>query len=194
MKTLALFTTLVLTILLPVKKADTYKVNTDKSSINWVAKKVTGQHEGTLKIKSGALTAEGKNIKGGSFLIDMASINNTDLQGDMRDKLQGHLKSDDFFSVDKFPTANFSIVKIMPAGAGKVNISGNLTIKGKTASVTFPADVTMDGNTLTAKANSVKVDRTKYDIKFRSKNFFENLGDKAIEDEFELSINLIASK
>lgn len=197
MKTLTLLTTLAVTALstvLPAKKAETYKVDTQKSTITWIGRKVTGEHKGTLKISSGALTTDGKNIKGGSFNMDMTSIDITDLEGESKGKLMGHLKSDDFFSVEKNPTANFSITKITPAGANKINVTGNLTIKGTTAPVTFPAEVSMSGNTLTAKASSVKVDRTKYGIKYGSKSFFEGIGDKAISDEFELAINLVATK
>lgn len=198
MKTLALILTTaatsISTLLPPAKKADTYKVDTEKSSITWIGRKVTGQHEGTLKLASGELVAEGKSVKSGNFVIDMKSLANTDLEGETREKLLGHLRSDDFFSVEKNPTATFTVTKITPAGANKINVTGNLTIKGKTAPVSFPATVTVSGNTLTAKATGVKVDRTKYDIKYGSKTFFESIGDKAISDEFELAINLVSSK
>lgn len=186
--------TVISSVLPPAKKAETYKVDAAKSTITWVGKKVTGQHEGTIKVASGELATDGKNIKSGSFVIDMQSIDNTDLEGEMKDKLLGHLKSDDFFGVEKNPTANFTITKVVPAGAGKVNVTGNLTIKGKTAPISFPATVSISGNTLTANATSVKVDRTKYGIKYGSKSFFDSIGDKAINDEFELAINLVSSK
>ena len=172
----------------------TFKVDAQKSKIEWTGKKVTGQHVGTIKIASGEVATNGKVPTAGKFVIDMTSMENTDLDGDSKGKLMGHLKSEDFFGVEKYPTATFQATKITPAGAGKVNITGNLTIKGKTNAVTFPATYTMAGNTLNVTANSVKVDRTKYDIRYGSKSFFESLGDKAIDDEFLLNINLVATR
>lgn len=177
----------------PVKK-EIFKIDTEKSSIEWIGKKVTGQHNGTIKIASGHLELNNKTFKGGSFLIDMKSIVILDLKGEYNDKLSGHLKSDDFFSVEKNPTSKFEITKITPAGADRVNISGNLTIKGIKQPLSFPATIKKQDNTLVAVAKGIKVDRTKYDIKYGSKSFFSSIGDKAIDDEFELAINLVAKK
>jgi polyisoprenoid-binding protein YceI len=105
-----------------------------------------------------------------------------------------HLKSDDFFSTEKNPMSKFEITKVTSAGADRVNITGNLSIKGFTHPVTFPATVKQQKGVLVAVASGIRVDRTKYDIKFRSKTFFGDIGDKAIDDEFELSINLTAKK
>ncbi len=177
----------------PVKD-ETFTVDTQHSSIEWLAKKVTGQHNGTIKLASGQLVVNGDAIKNGAFSIDMNSIACSDLQGDYNQKLIGHLKSDDFFSVEKNPTSKFEITKITSAGADRVNITGNLTIKGITQPLTFPATVKKQGDAIVAVAKGVKVDRTKYDIKYGSKSFFASIGDKAIEDEFELAINLVAKK
>ncbi|MGB4775645.1 MAG: YceI family protein [Daejeonella sp.] len=175
-------------------KNQTFTVDTQRSSIEWLGKKVTGEHKGMIKLSSGQLELNGNTVKGGAFTIDMNSITCTDLQGEYGQKLVGHLKADDFFAVDKNPTSKFQITKVTSAGANRVNITGDLTIKGITNSITFPASVKKDGNVVVAVAKGVKIDRTKYDIKYNSKSFFSSIGDKAIEDEFELAINLVAKK
>ena len=171
-----------------------FTVDTDKSSVSWIGRKVTGQHHGAIKLASGSLTASGNNLKTGNFTLDMNSITNADLEGEYAQKLLGHLKSDDFFSVAKNPVSTFIITKVAPAGTNQVNITGNLTIKGITNPISFLATVKRQGNVLTATAPSIKVDRTKYDIRYGSKSFFASIGDKAIDDEFELAVNLLAKK
>ena len=173
---------------------DVYNVDLTKSKIVWVGRKVTGQHTGELKIASGNLTANGKALTGGNFVMDMKSMTCTDLDAANGGKLLGHLKSDDFFSIEKNPTSKFEIIKVTAAGAGKVNILGKLTIKGITSDVSFPASVAQKKGVIVAVANNVKVDRTKYDIKYRSKSFIAEIVDKAIDDEFILNINLVAKK
>lgn len=174
--------------------ADVYTVDLTKSKIVWVGRKVTGQHTGELKIASGSLTANGKALSGGNFVMDMKSMTCTDLDATNGGKLLGHLKSNDFFSVEKNPTSKFEITKVTAAGSGKVNILGKLTIKGITSDVSFPANVVQKKGVIVAVANSVKIDRTKYDIKYGSKSFIADIGDKAIDDQFELNINLVAKK
>lgn len=190
----ALCLTLVTVFAFKPKAADTFKVDLAGSSVKWVANKVGGSHNGTITPSSGSLIFDGKNLKGGEFVIDMTSITILDLTGNSNQNLLRHLKNDDFFSVDKFPTANFKITNVTKAGAERVNVTGNLTIKGITSPITFPATIKAQKNVLVAVAKGVKVDRTKYDIKYRSKNFFGDIGDKAIDDEFILDINLVAKK
>lgn len=175
-------------------KADVYNVDIAKSKIEWTGRKVTGQHTGELKIASGSLNANGKSLVGGSFVIDMKSLSNTDLDATNGQKLLGHLKSDDFFSTEKNPTSKFEITNITAVSADKVTIKGKLTIKGITNEVSFPATVKQQGNFIVAVANSVQIDRTKFGIKYGSKSFIEGIGDKAIDDNFELNINLVAKK
>lgn len=168
----------------------------EQSKIEWVGKKVTGQHNGTVNIISGELTSDEKVLTGGNFEIDFSSIKVLDIEdAETNAKLTGHLKSDDFFSVEKFPTGKFVIKSIAPLTDGSGNnytIAGDLTIKGITNTITFPANVnvTADGITATADFN---VDRTLYDIKFRSGKFYENLGDKLIDDNFNIKFT-VASK
>lgn len=180
---------------LPVAiKASVYKVDAAQSKLTWLAKKVTGEHTGTINVSSGALTIDNNVLKGGSFDLDTKSITVTDItDAESNAKLLGHLKSDDFFAVDKFDKAKFVITSATAKGAGLYTIKGNLTIKGITNEVSFPATVKIDQTKLLATAKII-VDRTKFDIKFRSKSFFENLGDKTIYDDFELNIQLAANK
>ena len=165
--------------------AHTKKVDTSKSSINWVGKKVAGQHSGTVNLKDGSLVFKGSKLKGGTFIVDMTSLIATDLSGEYQGKLNGHLKADDFFGTEKFPTATLVFKKIAVKGANIYSVTGDLTIKGITNPVTF--DLATTANSATTKFN---VDRTKYGIRYGSKSFFDSIGDKAIDDEFELSVAL----
>lgn len=166
--------------------AQTKKVDAAKSNVEWLGKKVTGQHNGTVKLKEGALVFSGKKLTGGTFTVDMNSITVTDLKaGEGKEKLEGHLKSPDFFGTEKFPTSKLVFKKIADKGNGVYTVTADLTIKESTNPVTF--DVTVKGNTATAK---VTIDRTKFDIKYGSGSFFDNLGDKAISDNFDITATL----
>jgi polyisoprenoid-binding protein YceI len=166
--------------------AQTKKVDATKSSINWLAKKVTGQHEGTVNLKEGNLIFKGKKVVGGNFTVDMTSMTTTDLKaGQGKEKLDGHLKSEDFFGTEKFPTSTLVFKTIAAKSAGVYTVTADLTIKGITDSVTFDLATTAN----TASAN-VKINRTKFGIKYGSGSFFDNLGDKAIADEFDLTVAL----
>ena len=159
-------------------------VKIEESKVTWKGYKVTGQHEGTINLKSGSLIMDGDKLTGGTFVMDMTSINTTDLSGGSKTKLDGHLKSTDFFGVEKNPTATLVITKAEKSG-NTYTVTGDLTIKGISNPVTFP--MTINGNTATA---DVKIDRTKYDIKYGSASFFDDLKDKAIYDEFDLNVSL----
>ncbi len=165
--------------------AQTKKVNVSKSTINWVGKKVTGAHEGTIALKEGALVFKGKKVVNGNFTVDMTTINTTDLSGKGKTSLDGHLKSDDFFGVEKYPTATLVFKTIGEKGKGVYAVTADLTIKGITHPIKF--DLTVGANTA---STILKVDRTKYDIKYGSGSFFSDLGDKTINDEFELTVKL----
>jgi polyisoprenoid-binding protein YceI len=171
---------------LTVTAQKTTKVNVEKSSIEWIGKKVTGKHNGTVNLSAGALVFDGKKLKGGEFTVDMNSINATDVSGNGREKLNGHLKADDFFGTDKFPTAELKFKTLASKGKNLYTVTADLTIKGITKPVTF--DMTVGKNTAITTFN---IDRTKYDIKYGSGSFFDGLGDKAILDEFELTVNLV---
>lgn len=176
------------------KKADSYNIDLNKSKIEWTGRKVTGAHTGEIKIAGGQLNLKGGKLNGGKFEINMNTITTTDLSGTSATKLLGHLKSDDFFSTDKNPRSQFVITNVKYKSADNATITGNLTIKGITHTLSFPANIKQKANTLVAVANSVMVDRTKYEIKYGSKNFLTGLGDKAIDDNFELNIIIVADR
>ncbi|WP_231427768.1 MULTISPECIES: YceI family protein [Pedobacter] len=171
-------------------KPVTYTVDAAKSTITWIGKKVTGSHNGTISLKSGTLIFDGKKLVDGGFIIDMNSIKDADGSA----KLEGHLKADDFFGVAKFPAAQFVITKVTGSGAN-VTVMGDLTIKGITKPLSFPATLTVNADgTVSALAGKILVDRTKYDIRYGSKSFFDSIGDKAIDDNFEIGVKLVAKK
>jgi polyisoprenoid-binding protein YceI len=162
------------------------KINLEKSNINWVGEKVTGKHSGTINFKDGVLVFQKNKLAGGIFTVNMASITVTDLEaGKGKENLEGHLKADDFFGTEKFDTAKIEFKTIATKSKELYTVTADLTIKGITKPITF--DMTVNGN---KASTTFKVDRTKYDIKYGSKSFFESIGDKAIYDEFELAIAL----
>jgi len=174
--------------------ATTYNLDTEKSEIHWVGKKVTGQHNGTVSLKKGKLTLDGDKIIGGTFQIDMATITVLDIQDPKKNqKLTNHLKSDDFFSAGKFPEANFKINSVTQKAPDQVEVKGDLTIKGISNPVVIPATVTKKGNTLHAEGE-LTLDRTLWEVKYGSGKFFKGLGDKLIHDNFSLKLNLVASE
>ncbi len=184
------------TLIDPAKKATTYKVDTSKSELKWNGKKVTGEHHGTIDLKEGSFTLDGTKLTGGSFVADMNSITNADLTDkEYNGKLVGHLKSEDFFGVEKHPTATFVVTKTSPQTNGMEEVTGNLTIRGITKPVTFPVKVTPMGKGAMVKGTII-VDRSKYDMKFRSKSFFDaaTLGDKMVYDDFEIEVDLVSMK
>ncbi|MCE7042438.1 YceI family protein [Dyadobacter sp. CY312] len=175
-------------------KETPYSVNVQQSKLVWNAKKVTGEHSGLTPIKSGSLVLADGKLKGGSFDINLKDLTVTDIKdAEYNAKLVGHLKNDDFFSVEKHPVARLEILSATPAGGNKYDVKGKLTIKGITNDVTFPAEVTTTGKNLKAHAKVV-VDRTKYDIRYNSKTFFSSIGDKAIDDTFNLDVDLVATE
>lgn len=166
--------------------AQTYKIDISKSIINWEGKKITGQHQGTVNFKDGYLIFKDKKVAGGSFTADMKSLSNNDQTGSSKIKLEGHLKSEDFFSVDNFSTSTLVFKNIAVKGPNKYLINADLTIKGTTNPIQF--DLIVTGNKATAL---LKVNRTKYDIRYGSGSYFDDLGDKTIYDDFELNVVLV---
>jgi polyisoprenoid-binding protein YceI len=164
---------------------DKKAIKIENSKIVWKGYKVTGSHQGIIAIKSGHLNFKEDKLTGGAFTIDMSTITNTDLEGEYKGKLEGHLKSDDFFGVEKFPTASLIFTKVKSTGKNSYEVTGDITIKGKTETLSF--NVSVYGN----KANvSLKIDRTKFDVRYGSTSFFDGLKDKAIYDEFDLVADL----
>lgn len=161
-------------------------VKVSESTVNWVGYKVLGKHMGNIKLQSGNLQFEGDNLTGGEFVIDMTSINVTDLEGESKGKLEGHLKSDDFFGVNNYSTATLKITNVISRGKpGEYKIIADLTIKETTKPIKF--NVNLSGNKAVA---AIKVDRSEFDVKYGSGSFFDNLGDNTIYDEFDLNVEL----
>lgn len=182
-----------LVLFTPSAFADTYKVSTSDSKLAWVGKKIAGQHNGHLKLKDGVLRFDKGTLAGGEFEVDMSSIVVEDLKdASMNARLTNHLKSDDFFSVAKHPVAKLLITKVEKAKDGKHNVFGKLTIKGITKDVSFPAEIKTEGKKVTAVAKLV-LDRTNWDIKFRSGKFFPDIGDKLIHDDFTIDVSLVGT-
>ena len=160
-------------------------IKTENSKLVWKGYKVTGSHEGTIDIQSGNLTFEDDKLTGGNFTINMTTLASTDLEGEYKGKLEGHLKSDDFFGVATHKTATLEFTEVEASGKNSYNVTGDLTIKGETNPVNFT--ISIYGNKATA---NLKVDRTQYGVKYGSASFFDNLKDKAIYDEFDLVADL----
>ena len=173
-------------------KTKNFKVVSTQSNIDWTGKKVTGAHNGTISIKSVTLVLDNGKLFGGNFIIDTTYIKILDITYQATNaQFAGHLFSEDFFAADSFPEASFTITHADNIDNGKYQISGDLTIKGITHPVSFPADVIITDDAITS-SGKILVDRTKYNMKFRSGNFFTNLGDTLIYNEFELDVKLIA--
>ena len=168
-------------------KNQKFEIAVAQSNIDWTGRKVTGAHFGTIAVKEGNFSVSDGKLTGGQFVIDVASLKILDVTDPGTNaQFYGHLASDDFFSIDQYPEANFEITSV-----NNNHVTGNLTIKGITHSIGFDASVQVAGDTLTATGKIV-VDRTKYDIKFRSGNFFTNLGDTLIYNDFDLNVNITA--
>lgn len=169
-------------------------VDVSQSNIVWKAYKVTGAHEGNLKLKSGSLQLQDGKLTGGSFVVNMGSITCTDLTGGTADKLVGHLKSPDFFDVAKHPEATFVITQVVSRGTpGAYRVTGNITVKNITKPVRFNVDLGEEKGRTTATA-AFKLDRSDFDVRFGSGSFFEDLGDKTIYDEFDLEVKLVTAQ
>lgn len=165
------------------------KADSEKSKLSWLGEKVVGQHSGTINLESGWLNWKDNKIVGGEFLIDMGSIKDDDGS----ERLVGHLKSEDFFGVEKNPVSKLVITESTPFEKGAGTVRGTLTIKGVTNPIEFKASsmVTEEG---TWFYSNIIIDRSKYNIRYGSGSFFDNLGDKTIYDEFKLKVNLLVTK
>jgi polyisoprenoid-binding protein YceI len=186
MKRGILFFTLSALLLINASAQQKLGADTEKSKLLWLGEKVTGQHTGTINLQSGWLNWQDNKIVSGEFIIDMASIK----ESEANERLEGHLKSDDFFGVVKFPTAKLVITGSTPFDKGTGVVSGTLTIKDVTNPIEFKAAMQKKDDGVWFFANIV-VDRTKFNVRYGSGSFFDNLGDKTIYDEFKLKVSLL---
>ena len=168
-------------------KTQKFQIVNAQSNIDWVGRKVTGAHNGTIGIKAGSLTLTDGKLSGGEFIIDTTSIQILDVTDPATNtQFAGHLASDDFFSIEKYPEAKLEITSVSGNQVG-----ADLTIKGITHPISFDAAISIDGDTVTALAKLV-IDRTKYEMRFRSGNFFKDLGDTLIYNDFDLNVSITA--
>lgn len=171
----------------------TYQIDSKESEIMWKGTKVTGEHFGTIGLKSGELRAENGALQGGEFSVDMNSITCLDLTSrSMASKLEGHLKSDDFFNAEKYPYANLKIKSVEAKGNDLYVAKADLTIRGITEPIEFDFESRFNNSKIMAIA-TINVDRSKHNVKYNSGSFFENLGDNLIDDIFEIKVKLIGS-
>lgn len=185
-----------------------YYADNTNSAIEWEGYKPTGTHHGTIDISNGKLEAKDGVLVGGEFTIDMNSIVVEDLTDpDKNKKLLGHLKSSDFFETETFPTATFVVTGAKAIDGSQIDktkekgdlvpthaITGNLTMKGITKSITFNARVEIDENKVVAQTNQFFIDRAQWNVQYGSRSFFNDLKDNFINDEMGISITLIANK
>lgn len=175
----------------PEKK---YKVNTATSSVEWIAEKVTGSHNGNVQIKEGKIVVLNGTIVSGILVLDMNTIKVMDIESEkMNEKLKSHLYSSDFFGVKKHPTATLKINKVITNDGNNHIIYGDLTIKDITEKIEIPATILKEKNKIVA-VGETKIDRTKFDIQYGSGSFFDNLGDKAINNEFTIKFKVGATE
>lgn len=178
-----------------------YLVQTEKSTVHWRGTKPSGEHVGTVGITKGELTLTEGEVTGGMFVIDLNSIVNTDQEGEWNAKLVGHLKSEDFFHTSEFPEATFEIVSVdeykgEEASEGvspSHSITGNLTMRGETKSITFPASVHMHDGSVHAQSNEFSIDRTLWGVNFKSKSVFAEIKDDFIGDMINLKLDVVFS-
>ena len=181
--------------------SEKFTVNISESTIEWKGFKPTGTHNGTIRLDNGVLKTDDGKLQSGTFLIDMNTISVTDLEaGDGKEDLESHLKGsvegkeNHFFDVSKFPTAAFEITATESLAAGKTRLSGNLAIKGQKHNISFPVNITNEGDQMTIESESFTIDRTKWNVNYGSKSVFDDLGDRFINDDIELKIIIKAKK
>jgi len=168
---------------------DNFMVNVENSSLTWKGYKPTGSHTGTITLASGNIEVKNNKLTGGTFVADMSTIKDADGSA----KLEGHLKSEDFFEIAVFPTSKFEITKT-EVNAGKMQVTGNMTIKGITKQITFPATLAVSKDNVTLISETFQINRADFNVKYKSKTFFNDLKDKFVNDEFDFQVTIVATK
>jgi len=194
-KKFILLLAIIMTASLSFIQAQTYKANPEKTAIIWHGEKVGGDHTGNIYLKSAEIEMSYEKPVSGTVVIDMSSIDNTDIQNDgMRKRLVDHLKSDDFFGVEKFPEAVFEITGSERKNGGSIEIKGNITIKGITEPIEFVSNLSENEEDDLIFTGHIEIDRTLFDVRFGSTKFFDNIADRAIDDMFTLDYELYLEK
>ncbi len=168
---------------------DNFKVNVENSKLTWKGYKPTGSHTGTITLASGNIAVKNNKLTGGTFVADMSTIKDADGSA----KLEGHLKSEDFFEIVVFPTSKFEIIK-SEIKAGKIQVTGNMAIKGVTKQITFPATFVVNNDNVTLTSDTFQINRADFNVKYKSKTFFNDLKDKFVNDEFDFQVTIVAKK
>jgi len=189
MKHTFLILTVILMSVVNISADEKFTADREKTKLLWLGEKVTGEHTGTINLQSGWLTWQDNKIVSGEFNIDMASLKDSDNNA----RLEGHLKSDDFFGTEKYPVSKLVVTGSTPFEKGTAVVKGTLTIKDITHPVEFRATMQKSDEGLWFYSNII-LDRSKYNVRYGSGSFFDNLGDKTIYDEFKLRVNLLVKK
>lgn len=177
-----------------IQAQEVYQVNEAVSGVEWIGKKVTGEHSGDIKLKSGSYTFENGIITEGELIIDMSTIQVTDIEDkENNEKLRGHLISSDFFGVKKHPKGKLTIIKSEKVADNKLKITADLMLKGISKVIEFEVTLLQENGKMVA-IGQVDINRTEYDIRYGSGSFFDNLGDKAIKDFFTVKFKVAATK
>ncbi len=165
------------------------KVDVERSTITWKGYKPTGSHTGTLMLESGILEVNGDKVKGGYFIVNMSTLN----ENEDNKKFEKHLKSKDFFEIEVYSTSKFEITG-SKRKSGKTIVTGNMTIKGITKEISFPATISENEEAVILTSETFQINRADFNVKYKSKTFFNNLKEKFINDEFDLQVTIVAKK
>ena len=165
-------------------------IDIQKSTVEWKAYKLGGSHYGTVDIETGSVQLTDGVLVGGQFTMDMTSMIVTDISGGGKESLEGHLSSADFFNTAEFKTADLKITSVNYNDNGRYTIEADVTIKNTTQAVTFEATGNFEDGNFSASA-AIKLDRSKFDVRYGSPSFFDDLGDKVIYDDFDINVNIV---
>ena len=182
-------------------ETEKFKAKPEASSIQWVGKKPTRKHMGTLAVKNGHFEVFEHAILGGEFTLDMTSITNTDIKDPAyRADLERHLKSEDFFHAEAFPEGTFVITDVSmlmePIEGSEAThmVSGNLSLRDTTNHIEFPAKITMDETSVHLVSDQFVIDRTQWKVMYNSGKLSDKLKDNLIKDEVGIKVEVKASK
>jgi polyisoprenoid-binding protein YceI len=170
-----------------------YSLNESASTVYWEGSKPGGRHHGTIEVVNGTALTDGETIVGGTFELDMTSIRNNDIENEgMKQRLLDHLKSEDFFYVEKYPKSSFTITSVQPVNGDPAmhTVTGDLTIRGNTKQISFPAEISMDDHMIHARTGEITLDRTSWEVNHRSKSIFAQLKDNFIDDQMIVSLDI----
>ena len=168
-----------------------YQIDKTKSVVRWIGRTPVKFHDGTIDIQEGNFSVDDNGILNGNIIIDMESINCTDLSGGGKKSLEEHLMNDDFFSVNKFKTSKINISSEMKPNNGLIDFKGSLEIKNISNPISFKSSINKTPEGKYTASSKLTFDRSMYNVKYKSKSFFDDLGDKFINDDIEIELEII---